>query len=131
MEIEIVSPVKFLASLVALFVLAVGGVWGALVHVPRAGAVAVETTPPPSPTPTPLPTKTPTPTPVVISKAAAPTPTPDNTTAYLTGCRKGRAFRPDYAGAQVVPSCSHGGENRPLAVVVHATEGELAGTRKA
>lgn len=126
MEIEIVSPVKFLASLVLLG-LAVGGVWGAMVHVPRAGAEAV-LTPLPSPSPTPAPTTTPipTPTPVVTMKAVA--PTPDNTVEYLTGCRKGWAFRPDYAGARVVPSCSHGGENRPLAVVVHATEGELAGT---
>ncbi len=143
MEIEIVSPVKFLASLVALFVLAVGGVWGALVHVPRAGAVAVETTPPPSPTPTPLPTATPTPTISVPVKAVEPTAIParamlnpvpvqasNNVQTYLDACRKnGRAtFTPDYAGAQVIPSCNHGGENHPLAVVVHATEGELAGT---
>ncbi|WP_322510092.1 N-acetylmuramoyl-L-alanine amidase, partial [Anaerolinea sp.] len=35
-------------------------------------------------------------------------------------------FPPDYPGAVIVPSCTHGGENIPQAVVVHATEGELA-----
>lgn len=128
MQIEIVSPVKFLVSLMLLFGLAVGGVWGALVHVPRAGA-AVEETLPPSPTPTPLPTATALPMPTRVP-TATPTvvPTVDNVSAYLTGCRHGGVFLPDYADAQAVLSCNHGGENRPQAVVVHATEGELIGT---
>ncbi len=48
---------------------------------------------------------------------------------YLEGCAKRQAasFQPDYAEAYVLPSCNHGGENVPQAVVVHATEGELAG----
>jgi hypothetical protein len=126
MKIEIVSPVKFLASLVVAIGLVVGGVWGVKVHVPRAGAAAAQALP--SPTPTPLPTMTmtlmPTATPM---PTLTPTPTPENVTVYLQGCRQGRLFMPDYPKAFVVPSCNHGGENTPQAVVVHATEGELAG----
>ena len=124
MRVEIVSPVKFAAFLAGLTLLLVVGVWG-LVHVPAAaGQAQGEATPvlTVGPTPTPRPTLTPTrpPTPAF-------TPTPDNVAAYLQGCRQGRLFPPDHSGAIVVPSCNHGGENRPQAVVVHATEGELAG----
>ncbi len=129
MQVEIVSPVKFAAFLAGMILL-LGGVWGS-VHVPAAAGQAqgdaapeltvatierVEVTE--TPIPTPLPTQTATPTPV---------PTPDNVAAYLRGCGQGRLFAPDYPEAVVLPSCNHGGENRPQAVVVHATEGELAG----
>ncbi|BAJ64430.1 N-acetylmuramoyl-L-alanine amidase [Anaerolinea thermophila] len=128
MQVEIVSPVKFVTFLAGLILL-VGGVWG-LVHVPQ-GAAAAQALP--SPTPTPLLTAAvfePTATPMAVPTATPmPTPTavPDNLQTYLEGCRKGgaAAFTPDYAGAVVAASCNHGGENRPQAVVVHATEGEL------
>lgn len=131
MQLEIVSPVKFAAFLAGVILLVVAGVWGS-VHVPAAAGQAqgdaapdllvtaterVEVTE--TPIPTPLPTQTATPTPI---------PAPDNVTAYLQGCRQGHRFAPDNPEAVVLPSCSHGGENRPLAVVVHATEGELPGT---
>ncbi len=126
MQVEIVSPAKFGVFLAGLLILLVGGVWG-LVHVPGQGMVAAQALP--SLSPTPLPTATPTlipiATPVVVTPA--PTPTPDTVTIYLEGCRRGTGFVPDYPDAQVLPSCNHGGENRPQAVVVHATEGELAG----
>lgn len=131
MEIEIVSPRKLLTGLMMIG-LVVGGVWGALVHVPRARVAAAQALP--SPTPTPLPTAAvfePTAAPTAVPTATpTPTPTaaPDNLQTYLEGCRKGgtAAFTPDYAGALVAASCNHGGENHPQAVVVHATEGELA-----
>ncbi len=126
MRIEIVSPVRFAAFLAGLSLLLVGGVWGS-VHVPAAAGQAQGDAEPVLtvwPTPTPLPTETPRPLPTVTS-----TPRPDNVTVYLEGCAKRKAamFRPDYAEAYVLPSCNHGGENVPQAVVVHATEGELAG----
>lgn len=124
MQIEIVSPAKFLASLLVLLGLAAGGVWGAMVHVPQDARAAAENPPLPSPSPTPPPNPTAVPVPTVTPTV---TPTPDNVTAYLTGCRTGQAYPADYPGAVVVPSCNHGGENRPQAVVVHATEGELGG----
>ena len=127
MRIEIVSPLQFAAFLAGL-ILVVGGVWG-LVHVPAAAGQAQGDAEPVLtvwPTPTPLPTETPTPWPTATPTL---TPTPENFTAYLQGCAKGQnpAFQPDYPEARVLPSCTHGGENRPQAVVVHATEGELAG----
>ena len=117
MQVEIVSPVRFVTFLAGLTLLVVGGVWG-LVHVPQ-GAAAAQALP--SPSPTPLPTETPIP---VATATPTLTPTQDNVTAYLQGCGQ---FAPDYPDAMVVPSCTHGGENRPQGVVVHATEGELAG----
>lgn len=129
MQIEIASPGKFAAFLAGLTLLIVGGVWGS-VHVPAAAGQAqgdatpvlsvMETEAAEWPTPTPWPTLTPTIMPT-------PTPTPDNVTAYLQGCRQGLPFAPDYPEARAYPSCNHGGENQPRAVVVHATEGELAG----
>jgi N-acetylmuramoyl-L-alanine amidase len=129
MEIEIVSPRKLLAGLMMIG-LVVGGVWGAMVHVSKSRVAVAQALP--SPTPTPLPTAAvfePTATPTAVP-TATPTPTavPDNLQTYLERCRKGgpAAFAPDYAGAEVAASCNHGGENHPQAVVVHATEGELA-----
>lgn len=124
MEIEIVSPRKLLASLLMIG-LAVGGVWGALAHVPPRTRAAAVPTPLPSPSPTPLPTAAAVPT---ATPAPTPTAAPDNLQTYLEECRKGgaAAFPPDYAWAIAAASCSHGGENHPQAVVVHAAEGELA-----
>ncbi len=126
MQIEIVSPVKFAASLAGLILLVVGGVWGLGMHVSTSPARVQAQAVWPSPTPTPLPTWTPTST-AKPTSTTAPTPTPDNVRSYLEGCRKGMAFVPDYPAAVVRPSCNHGGDNLPQAVVVHATEGELAG----
>ncbi len=129
MRIEIVSPVKFVAFLAGLILLTVGGMGGAKAHVPQRGMAAVETLPPsPSPASPPAlakPTRTPFPT-----ATAQPTPTPDNVGVYLEGCRKAAGegyFAPDYAAAVVLPSCNHGGENHPQAVVIHGTDGELVG----
>lgn len=134
MQVEIVSPVKFVTFLAGLILLGVGGVWG-LVHVPQ-GAAAAQALPSPSPTPLPTVKPIPMPTPTLTSTPypirGTPYPvrgTQENITAYLQGCakRQEESFPPDYAEAKVLPSCTHGGENRPQGVVVHATEGELAG----
>ncbi len=126
MQIEIVSPTRFAVSLAGLILLVVGGVWGLGTHVSTSPMARAQAQVLPSPTPTPLPTPTATPT-ALPTPTLAPTATPDNVTLYLEGCQRGAVFPPDYAEAQVIPSCNHGGENVPQAVVVHATEGELAG----
>lgn len=133
MQIEIVSPTRFAVSLAGLILLVVGGVWGLGTHVSTSPMARAQAQVLPSPTPTPLPTRTAASpvwgaTPAMIPTATPiPTSTPDNVTVYLEGCGRGAVFAPDYAGAIVMPSCNHGGENVPQAVVVHATEGELAG----
>ena len=122
MRIEIVSPRRF--GLTAVTILLVGmtlplarrGQQVVAAHAPTA-AVAVTAVVLPTATWTPSPTST-------------RTPAPDNVQAYLDGCRRRQsdfAFPADYSGARVLPSCNHGGENRPQAVVVHATEGGLTG----
>ncbi len=126
MQIEIVSPVRFAAFLAGLILLLVGGVWGLGMHVSTSPMARVQAQVLPSPTPTPLPAPTATPT-VIPTPTIVPTPTAENTLAYLEKCRQGVRFAPDYAEAQVIPSCNHGGENVPQAVVVHATEGERVG----
>jgi N-acetylmuramoyl-L-alanine amidase len=118
-----------LALIPLVLLIAAAGVFAlrnASASVPEAPEALPTTTPTATPTPTATaaPTATPTAVPTVTP---APTAVPDNLQTYLAGCRKGgtAAFAPDYTGA-VVASCNHGGENRPQAVVVHATEGELA-----
>jgi N-acetyl-anhydromuramyl-L-alanine amidase AmpD len=127
MQIEIVSPLKFaafLAGLVLAAALLVGGVWGLGMHASTPARAQAEVLLP-SPTPTPLPTPTPTATATPLPTATA---VPDNTMEYREVCRGRREdFPPDYAAARVLASCNHGGENHPQAVVVHATEGNLAG----